>query len=48
MVKIHGVKTTPEKTVRYVTNPEKTMDRYLIDGINCTRNENTDLMRLFC
>ena len=25
MVKIHGVKTTPEKTVRYVANPEKTM-----------------------
>ena len=48
MVKIHGVKTTPEKTVRYVTNPEKTMDRYLIDGINCTRNEDTVIAKMKC
>ena len=48
MVKIHGVKTTPEKTVRYVANPEKTMDRYLIDGINCTRNEDTVIAKMKC
>ena len=48
MVKIHGVKTTPEKTVRYVANPEKTMDRYLIDGINCTRNEDTIIAKMKC
>lgn len=48
MVKIHGVKTTPEKTVRYVANPEKTMDKYLIDGINCTRNEDTVIAKMKC
>ena len=48
MVKICGVKTTPEKTVRYVANPEKTMDRYLIDGINCTRNEDTVIAKMKC
>ena len=48
MVKIHGVKVTPEKTVRYVANPEKTMDRYLIDGINCTRNEDTVIAKMKC
>ena len=48
MVKIRGVKTTPEKTVRYVANPEKTMDRYLIDGINCTRNEDTVIAKMKC
>jgi hypothetical protein len=48
MVKIHGVKVTPEKTVRYVVNPEKTMDKYLIDGINCTRNEDTVIAKMKC
>jgi hypothetical protein len=48
LVKIHGVKVTPEKTVRYVANPEKTMDRYLIDGINCTRNEDTVIAKMKC
>ena len=48
MVKIHGVKVTPEKTERYVANPEKTMDKYLIDGINCTRNEDTVIAKMKC
>ena len=48
LVKIHGVKVTPEKTVRYVANPEKTMDKYLIDGINCTRNEDTVIAKMKC
>ncbi len=48
MVKIKGVKVTPEKTVRYITDKEKTMDRILIDGINCTRSEDTIIAKMKC
>lgn len=46
LVKIKGVKATPEATVRYVMDKEKTMERILVDGINCTRNENTIIAKM--
>ena len=46
LVKIKGIKVTPEKTVRYVVNREKTMNNLLVDGINCTRNAETIIAKM--
>ena len=48
LVKIKGIKVTPEKTVRYVTDKEKTMNNLLVDGINCTRNAETVIAKMKC
>lgn len=35
IVKIHNIKTTLEKAVAYIENPEKTEDELLVSGYNC-------------
>ena len=46
LVKIKGIKVTPEKTVRYILNDEKTMNGTLIKGMNCTVNEDTIIAKM--
>lgn len=36
VTKIHSVKTTPDKTIDYVTDPDKTDDHCLVDCIACS------------
>ena len=35
IIKIHNIKTTVEKAVDYIENPEKTEDELLVSGYNC-------------
>ena len=46
LVKIKGIKVTPEKAVRYVMNEEKTMGGTLIKGVNCTIGEDTIIAKM--
>lgn len=38
VVKIVVVKTTPLNTLKYISNPEKTNEGQLVEGINCFKN----------
>ena len=38
IIKVVNIKKTPIKNLKYIANNEKTLNGYLITGVNCSNN----------